>query len=183
MMIVGVAAGVTLLLWWSLLFSFFATGKEILDRLSEIVGLVFPLLMAAVFVAVHHMYDTHTSLVWIITVAACVSAAVMVATDAAVVFGGIPFTRVAMPATVGALGVVLLPGGVGWLALAYGEIPRALGWLGIGVAILAVGVILLWARDVDLLVGRRSPKSFEILASLPVIAVIPAWYIWLGMSL
>jgi len=183
MTVVGVAAGVTLLLWWTLLFSFFATGKEILDRLSEIVGLVFPPLMATVVVAIHRMYGTYTSMVWIVTVAACVSAVVMFATDAAVVFGGVPFTWVAMPATVGALGVVLLPGGVGWLALAYGEIPKALGWLGIGVAILAVGVILLWARDVDLLAGRRAPKSFEILACLPVIVAIPAWYIWLGVSL
>lgn len=183
MSLAAVAAGAVLGLSWMFLFLFFVTEKPVFDRISEVLGIAFPLLMIGVVVEVHQMYAGDSPLVWVATILAMASLLATLVTNASVFFGRVPFERVAMIATSGALGTILWSGAVGWLIMAFGRLPDGLGWLGIGVVAAMVAALIPWIADRDLLLGRRAPTRVEVSIAIPVLLGAPAWLVWLGFSL
>lgn len=180
---VAITAGAALGLSWFFLVVFFVTGRTWPDTLAGVLGLVYPPLIIAVAVHVHRLHSGDIPLVWIVSVVGITAAFVMWLSNGALVLGRIPFDRVAVPATVSSVGLVMWPGLAGWLVVRSAALPAGIGWAGIAVVATGLAALIPWLRDRELIVGRRAPGRLELGVGLPAMVAVPLWFIWLGALL
>jgi hypothetical protein len=100
----------------------------------------------------------------------------------ALVLSLVAFPRIALPSTAAWLGVFLWIGAASGLILAYGGVAGWLGWLGVAAIVYAVAIIGFMMRTPE---ARRGgvPPTAEVAAGLPVLLLVPAWLVCLGLSL
>ena len=153
----AVAAGIGLLAAAGLLLTFFVTGNEAADAISNWVFLIFYVLMAWTMVGLHRLYATRLPVVWVLTLVGLV---------AVVAFGGI----------------LVWMTGVSILVLVDGGLPTALAWLGVGVAVVTAVTLGAFAADRELLRGTRRPGPVLNAVSGVILLGLAGWIVWLGLA-
>lgn len=100
-----------------------------------------------------------------------------------VMFGGVPFGRIAMRQTLAFVGVLIWIAGLSWIVISEGGLPPGLGWLGLIAVIVGAAIIGLLTRDPTLMKAERAPKSSELALGVVPFLGIAVWLFWLGSSL
>jgi hypothetical protein len=180
----AVAAGVLLAVSWSLLVLFFVKRNETADRLSNVVGV--PALIAVV-VAMGAVLDRFAArapvLVSLVTAIGLLAVAVNLVLTIALVLQLVTFPRIAMPATAAWAVLFLWVGAASGFILAYGRLPKSLGWFGVATIAYTLVLLAVIMRKPEMRNGTATPARAEMLAGAPVLVLLPVWLVWLGLAL
>lgn len=176
------AAGILLLLSWTLLIVFFVKQNETADQLSNWVGL---LALVAVGVSMGGVLDQFAAdaplLVSTVTAMGLLAVSVNLILTAGLVLRRYEFPRVAMPITATWAVLFLWVGAASGFVLAYGG-ADGLGWFGIGVIAYMLVILAFIMRDPEMRRGTAVPSTPVLIAGAPVLLALPAWFVWLGLA-
>jgi hypothetical protein len=180
----AIAGGLLLGISWALLTLFFVKQNETADLLSNYVAL--PALVA-IGVTMGAVLDRFAGdapvLVSLVTAAGLAAVTVNLAVVVLLVLKVVEFPRVAMAATA-AWGVLFLwVGAVSVMIVAYGHVPRALGWFGIAVIAYTLALLAFVMRDPEVRKGTATPPAAVMVGGAPVLLLVPVWFVWLGICL
>jgi hypothetical protein len=179
----AVAAGILLLLSWALLIVFFVKQNEIADLASNWVGLAALVAVGLSMGAVLDHFATDAPvLVSTVTAIGLLAVAVNLVLTAGLVLRRYEFPRVAMPLTATWAILFLWVGAASGFVLAYDE-PAGLGWLGIGTIAYTLVLLAFIMRDPEQRQGTATPPTPVLVAGAPILLLIPAWFVFLGLAL
>ncbi len=181
--IVTAGAGVAFGLALGLLGAFFATKREVLDRLAEWSFVIFGVLAVPAIVAVVGRFPDQAPLAWAVAAAGIVGAAGLGLGELAITLGFVDFHRAATALTVAFVCFLAWIAGVSLLALATGALPLGLGWLGVLAIGVGIIVVALMIRQPGVIQGERQPGRIQIAGVLASMVGVVAWMLWLALSL
>jgi hypothetical protein len=180
----AVAAGILLLVSWALLIVFFVSQNETADRLSNWVGIVAVIAVGVSMGAILDRYAPDAPvLASLFTAVGLLAVAVNLVLTAWLVLGRIAFPKVAIPITATWVVLFLWVGAASGLILAYRRLPLGLGWLGVASIAYALAIIAVVMRDPEVRRGTATPATAQMVAGAPVLLLLPAWFVCLGLAL
>ena len=178
------AAGILLLVSWSLLVVFFVAKSEAADRASNWVGI--PTLIA-IGVAMGAVLDRYAAqapvLVSAVTAIGLLAVVVNLVLTMALVLRRVTFERIAIPVTAAWAVLFAWVGAASGFILGYGTLDRWLGWLGVATVAYLLVLLAYVMRDPEVRRGTGMPPKAEMIAGVPVLLALPAWFVCLGLAL
>lgn len=180
---VAFVAGVAFLGAMVFLTTYTRTNRNVYDTLENWSFLVLFLALAVLILDLHRRYVDQAPIVWLFTVAGLAGALISLVGQVQVMFGGVPFGRIAMRQTLAFVGVLIWIAGLSWIVISEGGLPPGLGWLGLIAVIVGAAIIGLLTRDPTLMKAERAPKSSELALGVVPFLGIAVWLFWLGSSL
>lgn len=129
------------------------------------------------------LVDAAPAVIWTATVIGTAGVATCLAGQLATLVFGVPFQRVAIPVTIGFMGILLWIGGASVAAVVGDPLPSGLGWLGVATIGVSALVIALMLRDPALARSQRMPTNFEMLVAAIPFAALVAWLVGLGVAI
>lgn len=177
-----IVAGLALFVASALLIYFFVTQNEAADTASNWFYLVFYALMAWTVVDVHRFFVDDVSAIWLMTIVALTDLTVLFVSTLLIVLKRIAFGSVGIVMTAGFLVLMVWMFLASVIVIVKGGMPAALGWFGVAVLMTAVTVVLVTARDRELMVGDKIPGRGLSLVYGAVLVGLTVWIVWLGAA-
>jgi hypothetical protein len=177
-----VGTGVFFGLALGLLGAFFVTNNARFDRAAEWSFIAFGILAVPAILEV----DRHLPAGPAATVFAVLGIAGAVGLglgELASALRVLDFRRISLAMTLAFVAFLAWIGGASLLSLGGGGVPTSIAWLGVAAIAIAVGMLLLIARQPGVMQGESEPGKPQMAAMLLSMAGIVAWLVWLGISL
>jgi len=163
--------------------AFFRTKVERYDRIAEWAFVVFALLGIPAMVGTAWRLADGGSLVGWATVLGGGGVLGLGVGELGSVLGRVDFRRIAPAMTAGFLLFLVWIGAMSGVILATGDLPAALGWLGVGSIILGMAIVLWIMRDPAVRRAERDPGTTGLMLFFVPLVGLVSWMVWLGLVL